>query len=349
MEADIPRLEYAGLSIAVSDIDEASIQMQETLLIGDGEGGPKLQRIAADYVLGSLATGTQDSSTILSLYDTILHNWVAPLPEDIPVQVRQHKERLARRVGAEIILATTRVRYQEEQPQPVLESQHFPSQDSGVAFPESSSQPIFSQPASSYLNTFNPPGTLNPPDTSSQLLPSIPETLPPSRFCSQPVSDPLSRLRKHLRIEKPLPERLPPSIAQVLTHWQPGANPNTYNWEEIEGAIQDSLAVDNESTQQKRDKARRKKERKDMRQRREDELFQHRTGSQPQMFRSSPGPTLERGVGMEMSSQVPVVQSQSQSQPFGGMVVQSQREPGKHGGRPEAKKKKKGKGRISGF
>lgn len=72
-------------------------------------------------------------------------------------------------------------------------------------------------------------------------------------------------------------------------------------------------------------------------------------------------------VGMTASSQTPFVgmssqtqaASQSQSQPdsrgfapFGFGVVQSQVEPGNHGGRAAIKKKKKkgkGKGRISGF
>ncbi|KAF2645875.1 hypothetical protein P280DRAFT_442819 [Massarina eburnea CBS 473.64] len=318
-------LEYAGIAITVSDIDEASAKLQDMFSSEVGDDVMELQKIAADHVLALAEAATPEQLTVLSVYDTILQNWIAPLPPSVSARVRQHKERLARRVAVEVMLATTRVRYHDEA-LPANDAHPVPSQDSGIAFPNISSQPIFSQAGSSQLQF---------------TMPVIEEAPLPSPTISQSVSDPLSRLSKHLRIEKPLPPSLPPGISQVLTHWQLGTDPSTYSWEATESAYQDELESQDEASQARRKKAQRKKERQEKRQKREDELFKHRTESQPDMPRSSPGPTLGMG-GMGSSSQIP---SQSQSQswglPFPGMVMQSQAEPGKHGSRPKAVKKKK--------
>jgi RNA polymerase I-specific transcription initiation factor RRN6 len=165
-------------------------------------------------------------------------------------------------------------------------------------------------------------------------------------------SDPLTRLSKRLRNKDPSKDLgvIPPTISQHLTHWQFGKHPSTYDWLAAEQALQAEEDLD-EQSQQQLEKERRKKERREKRQQRENELMRAKVESQPAVFpRSSPGPTFS---GMASSSQV-------LSQAYGGvpfpksafgggslMVPQSQLEPGKFGGRPDKKKKKKG--RISGF
>ena len=124
-----------------------------------------------------------------------------------------------------------------------------------------------------------------------------------------------------------------------------------YNWASLERALQ-SEDLDEES-QQQREKERKKRERREKRQQRENELMRARAElmkakvvSQPTAFpRSSPGPMLG---GMGSSSQVPS-QSQIQVPSYGSnfMMPQSQAERGKFGGKLDKKKKKKG--RISGF
>jgi RNA polymerase I-specific transcription initiation factor RRN6 len=142
-------------------------------------------------------------------------------------------------------------------------------------------------------------------------------------------------------------------VAQGLAHWQLGSDPHAYDWASLERALQ-SKDLDEES-QLQREKERKKRERREKRQQRENELMKAKLEltrsnavSQPTAFpRSSPGPMLG---GMGNSSQV---SSQSQSQiqvpPHGGsfMMPQSQVERGKFGGKLDKKKKKKG--RISGF
>jgi RNA polymerase I-specific transcription initiation factor RRN6 len=159
------------------------------------------------------------------------------------------------------------------------------------------------------------------------------------------------------------PTIIPPNVSKLLSHWQPGIDPSTYDWEATERVLQ--TETPDETSQELREKERKKKERREKRQRREDELLRAKSQTssqsifaQPAFPRSSPGPMFG---GMASSSQAPIPMSsqqpsQSQSQGgvsggFGGVysvVPQSQVEPGRFGGRPD-KKKKKGKSRVSGF
>ncbi|KAJ4301356.1 hypothetical protein N0V90_003448 [Kalmusia sp. IMI 367209] len=312
--------EFAILRASVDDVDEVSAHLQK-LFPTEGFASPsKLKKIASSHVLGFENDGNEVPSSLSFIYDLLLQNWIAPLPGRIPARIRHTKERMARRIAAELMLASTRLRKPEKH-----EALDVPSQDSAVAL--SSSAPDF-QSQSSQLNDSNSPSASPAPD-------------------SRPV-DPLSRLSEHLHINTSKVPVIPPSIKQVLSHWQLGADPSTYNWESTERALADELELDQdqEGTQKKREKLRRKKERQAKRQKRENEMFtgkmveSHKVESQPQFSRSSPGPFFAAS-----SSQAP---ASSQNPSFGGLVVQSQAEPGIHGGRP-VKKKKKVKSRISGF
>lgn len=329
-------------ALDVADIDEASAKFRQ---LAASQGTTILRPIAAQ---STLRLPGNEQPSIARLYDTILEDWIAPLPTQTPVPVRQAKERLARRVAAEVTLASTKLQPKEEE--------HPPTRSSAPAsLPVLPSKPV--DPSSSSLPT--PPQSSVPPSS-----PLFPETLRSN------TSDPLSRLRKHLKIDdnsSRTPTILPPSVSELLSHWQLGTDPSTYDWEATERAIRPD--ANDEESQEQREEERKKRERRERRQRREDERLRAKTlassqstFAQPAFPRSSPGPTIG---GMAPSSQVPVPTSSqmpslvhnrggSQGGVFGGfgginsMVPQSQVEPGKFGGRPD-KKKKKGKSRVSGF
>lgn len=329
-------------AVAVTDVDEASSRLDQLIADDDAQNTYKLQPIAPPHVL-SLSEAKQVG--IADLYDTILQDWIAPLPAEVPVALRQTKERLARRVAVEVTLASVHLG-------PRLE------EESSLAVPvDPLSLPILpSKPSDSLPSTLpTPPQSSVPPSS-----PLIPEFRPPS------MTDPLSRLRKYLTIGESTPMTpsvLPPSVSELLSHWQPGSDPSSYDWEATERALRPE-AVDEES-QELLGRERRRKEKREKRQKRENELLLARSHtssqpmySQPAFPRSSPGPTFG---GMAASSQVPgPISSQMSSQVqgygspfvgFGGgnsMLPQSQVEPGRFGGRPD-KKKKKAKSRVSGF
>lgn len=341
------------MEIDVPDIDEASSSLQELSLSAEQDEIREIHSIAAARLLH---LGDDEQPTVASLYDGILQSWVAPLPRDIPLHVRQRKERLARRVAAEVMLASTRVLYREAE---VTSTQRRSGwgQNSRVALATLSSQPLegspTARPSSQPLPT--PPLSQASGFSSSQARPSQPS--PSSQFI---VAGPLARLSRHLSFKKgaELQSTIPDSVRQVLKHWEPGTDPSTYDWTAAEHA--DHVEVIDESSQQQREKARRKRERREKKQRKEDKLAQSQPSSQSFAFvnptafpRSSPGPILG-GIGSSSQapsqafSQVPLPVTGSQSQSsFNPFAAQSQVEPGKYGGRPGKKKKKKG--RVSGF
>ncbi|KAI4952307.1 hypothetical protein J4E91_003769 [Alternaria rosae] len=349
--ADLPPLPLGTLmecthtQFHVADIDEASSNFQELFSSPSGQDTVDVQRIAAMRVLGLTEDG---DLTISDAYDSILQTWVAPMPSEMPIRVRQRQELLARRIATELMFSSTCIRDDRIQV-PTISTQRGQSQNSGVALPILPTRPkegtfnfASRYPASQSLPT--PPYSSIPPSSlpPSSVLGSSPPELPSVQPAS---SDPLSRLGKYLRTSKD-PVIVPPNVSQGLAHWQLGTDPHTYNWVSLERALR-AEELDEES-QQQREKERKKKERREKRQQRENELMRAKVASQITAYpRSSPGPMLG---GMGISSQVP---SQSQSQghvPFqsgGFMMPQSQVERGKFGGKLDKKKKKKG--RISGF
>jgi RNA polymerase I-specific transcription initiation factor RRN6 len=345
-KANTYRTEFANLKLDVSDVDHASANFQELFSIGDAHDSADIERIAAARILDLSEEG---DPTISGAYDAMLQTWVEPLPPEVPIRVRQHKERLARRVAAELVLSSTRIRSHELQ-EPIDASQRGPSQDSGVALPILPSKPR--------EGTFDTPSPwsfsqqLPTPPYSSIPSSSFPASLPPAPTYAAPAPpNPISRLSKHFRLRE-TPVTLVPNVAQVLAHFEHGAHPHTYDWTATERALQ-SEDLDEES-QQQREKERKRKQRKEKRQQRQDELMRAKAFSRPAVFpRSSPGPMLG-GMGSssqmptQMSSQVPLSESGFRG-PGGRDILgpQSQVEPGKFGGRLDKKKKKKG--RVSGF
>lgn len=333
------------MKMEVSDVDEASTRFQRLSTSMNEhvqQVKNRLQRIGSARALDII--GNQEP-TITSTYDTILQNWIAPLPSNIPVRVRQNKERLARRVAAEVMLASTRCR-RDELPGRDDEPKPGPSQDSNISLPVLPSKPAGMEqewPSSQSLPTASQ-SSMPPP---SQLLPP-----PPTKPLAPPSnSHPLTRLRKHLYIGETSTTQIdiPPNVDQLLSHWRVGDDPSTYDWDATERSLRPERF--DETSQEQREKARRKKERRAKRQQREDELMKSKAFSQPIVVqRSSPGPVFNSSsqVQPQGSSQGPLTVSG-----FGGpgamdlLVPMSQIEPGRFGGRQDKKKKKKA--RVSGF
>ncbi|KAJ4985837.1 hypothetical protein SVAN01_08635 [Stagonosporopsis vannaccii] len=324
-------------TVNVSDVDEESAMVDQLFADDSSQSTNTLYPIADAHVLHLPPT---ERISIADLYDNVLQDWIASLPAEVAVPVRQAKERLARRIAAEVTLASTYMKPREDE-QPTFD----PCQSLAL--------PILpSKPADLLLPSLpTPPQSSIPP--SSPLLPD---------FVQLPPRDPLSRLRKHLTITDDTsltPTVLPPSVSELLLHWQTGTDPTLYNWEATEETLRPEAP--DEEGQELRERERKRRERRDKRQRREDELMRAKTQtsnqpmfSQPAHPRSSPGPKFG---GMTPSSQVPIpTSSQMASQVYGqaggfvgfgavnSTVAQSQVEPGRFGGRPD-KKRKKGKSR----
>ncbi|KAF2661097.1 hypothetical protein K491DRAFT_774371 [Lophiostoma macrostomum CBS 122681] len=338
-EEDFPgtMFELVKGAMGIPDIDDASHRFQALLSPKEQTQPLGLQCIASSRVL-RLEHNNVGPLDMASVYDNILENWIAPLPPNFPHRLRQVKEHLARRIAAEVMLSAARVhRSGDVDTTSVVEAEPArESQDSAVAFPILPSRATHRQ---AELRPF----------TSSQLEPLSVQTGAPETAAGV-SSNPIARLSRHVQITKP-PPIVPPNIGNVLTHWTLGADPHTYDWVATERIMDEEATSDDEAGQKDKERLKRKAERLLKRQRRELEREKKQSESQPLFgrevggLRSSPAPAP--ALGFDSSSQA---QSQTQTQSQGFEIpgfVQSQVEPGKHGGRPV--KKKKGKGRISGF
>ncbi|KAH8724887.1 RNA polymerase I-specific transcription initiation factor RRN6-like protein [Phaeosphaeriaceae sp. PMI808] len=362
-------IEFAGMALEVPDIDEASSSLNELLTSQDRVGSLEVRRIASNELLH---LGDYEPVTMSSLYDSILESWVAPLPTAIGLRTRTRKERLARRIATEVTLAS--FRFWERQSQ-VLHAQSTAElpQHNTISMPILPSQPLSGSPAKTTQWQSSPlPPTIPSAHSQSLLLSSqsqpTPSQGPFSLSHSQPSlstptlpstpltsDDPFTRLGKHLKFkdDAPAPSPMSDTVDQLLAHWQIGTDPQEYDWEAQEqaGYIEMLDEVSQQQREKAAEKARKKKERREKRQRREDEMTRAQPSSQPFVFekpvvypRSSPGPILG-GIGSssQVASQLHV------PLPLGldAFGAQSQAEPGKFGGRLDKKKKKKG--RVSGF
>lgn len=343
------RYEFAGSPIDVPDIDEASSTLHGLKVTGDDDDPVTVRSIAFSHALHF-----GEDSTIENVYESIMQNWIASLPPETSVPIRRRKERLARRVATEVMLASTRIEQRTVQTTPTAAGLSL-SQDSGIAMPSSSSQPL---PVSSADTMSWKPSQLSAMSISSELQSqSQSQSQPASQ--STAIADPLARLKKHLKFKdaEPVPStEIPSSVSQLLAHWQPAVDPSTYDWEATERA--DRTENLDETSQKQAEKARKRKNRREKKQQRENELAaRSQPSSQPaipsSMFESSQAPLPSMPPTSPRSSPGPVQGGIDSSQrayqsltvPLPG--VQSQVAPGRFGGRSDKKKKKKA--RISGF
>ncbi|KAF2261342.1 hypothetical protein CC78DRAFT_570583 [Lojkania enalia] len=307
--------------IVVSDIDAASSKLQNLLAT---------EQVSDTFQFRRITSG---------------ENWIAPLPQEIPVRARQSKERLARLIAAKVVLAGICF-HQQVVPDAEASAlqQTGPSQAGGVLLsnllstsPQEREPPqIPSSPAwpQGYLPSFP---TLNPALPKPELIPSVTSGsiyTPSLPATSNLTASPIGRLSERLQISKP-PTTIPLSVSQVLMHWHSGTDPGAYDWGQTTRAVQGELDEGDELSAARRHKLQRKADRHLKRQRREAEAMR-KAESQPQFGReggprSSPPPI----VGLGMNSQVGS-QSRSRGQAtsiLGSGIVQSQVEPGRHGGR----------------
>lgn len=272
--------------------------------------------------------------------------------ESLPRTASLSTQKLGRQMAAELTLAGLVLQPEEihdEQPADVqsrVNDWELPLRSANVDVPNTTggASPDASRQSRSPAVRAPSASTSGPPSTATG-----------SNYSSASVAAEISHLRRYTTLsEETLFPGLPRRLNRVLAHWVVGADPSTYNWRSSTRRIsqQDSEQADDEDlTDRDRKRLQRKAERSLRRQRREAEesLRQQRLSSQaPEIFSASqPQPSsssarlLSQQVGAGAASQPTF----GNSQPTGfSQMPASQVLPGRHGGRPAAKKR-----RRSGF
>jgi RNA polymerase I-specific transcription initiation factor RRN6 len=353
--------ELSAGELTMSDMDRISAQIAHltemappstSQLPGEMDDNDFSKRIVLRSIEGTplpgLLSTDHPAGVFASTYDAIISDWITPLHNKVPGRIRLAKEQLARRLAAELTLASHILRSEdiEEQPEsqqdanPTLESQSW---DLPMHLASSQVQnPFASQLKSqsqSVLPTPSPTGTPSVTTASSRAT---------TLFSAE-----ISNLSKFTTFTKSTPSALPRSLSKLLSHWTPGTDPASYDWVATSRSISQRTReeeADSQLTEKQRARAHRKAERYIRRQRKEAEA------SQAQMLASSQMPELAVSASQPQlpSARKPAAASQGRQGPapptFGGMLSSSQHMgpgaasqavPGRFGGRPPVKKKRK--------
>ncbi|KAI9835595.1 MAG: hypothetical protein M1819_002046 [Sarea resinae] len=286
-------LELNSSRLQIDDVDDASLRLSELLhSLGNHQNEDGNTNTLAFRTLdlndrpANQATGQgmeaephlRDSLT--RLYDDLVAKWVSPLPATIPGIVRLSRERAARKIAAEICLASIGASVLPNTPDDINDHP-FPdiinppslnlarrSQFEGASASQSlspSRSPSLSSNSKEkqpVLHSSSPPGPL-----SSQPPPPLPTPTPtPSLHSQTSMSSShdeapfTARLRSYT--STPALPPLPRSLSTLISHWTPGMNPETYSWSRTGKAI--ALAssqqdLDSDHSEVERRKERRKK------------------------------------------------------------------------------------------
>jgi RNA polymerase I-specific transcription initiation factor RRN6 len=361
-------LEVSAGEVTMSDLDRASAQIARLTAIAplpnsqfpgetdDEENNTRVVlRSLGEIPLPGLPSIDDAADSVTPVYDAIVSHWITPLHSKVPGRIRLAKEQLARRLAAELTLARHVFCIEDTEEQPESQQDAKPVQDS-----QSWDLPM--HPASSQL--YNP-YTSQLQSQSQSVLPTPSPTGTPSvttassratTFSSAEVSN----LMKFTTFTKPTPSALPRNLTKLLAHWTPGADPEAYDWITTSRSISQRTReeeADSQLTEKQRARAHRKAERYIRRQRKEAEA------SQMQMMASSQMPELVVSASQPLpppSARKPAAGAATFSQPqgrsgmappaFGGVLnssqhmgpgAASQAVPGRFGGRPPVKKKRK--------
>ena len=337
----------ANTGISVSDIDKAAAGLIDFLgdiaTIPSGESKESAndegKRLHVSNVLTppmKTTLGLQEPFQLSDVYDSLIKAWIRPLPGTIQGRTRIMVEKVVRDVVIQIYLSTFQVCMKQG---PTFDKQaaHGDRADSRpqIALPvrgrgfeanlRKDKEPVVTSSSaleSSQASLDDLPS--RPQPHHAQLIPESSQSRrrngpAPTLVDSEDIA---SRRLKALARLKPQPA-LPTRMSNLLNQWEPGADPATYDWEAAQQAFNIEEGSENEA-QTKQRQHHEKRQKRHM---------------QDMTMPSSQPPTKRVGGSQPQSAQG----TQGSSQPTQNMVIQSQVEPGRYGGRPEQAKQKKHK------
>ena len=278
------------------------------------------------------ALGFPHLADLPSIQDGIVDTWISSLSDDVPDILRSSREALARRIAAELALASQVIRIEEAKEEHVTQSQSQSQSQSQTwdlpvrhpGAPSSRATPSVYFDASSQ------------PRSPSAAPSAITGSSHPSTFIAPEISH-LSRYTTFTAKSTPPP--LPRRLRRVLSHWTPGTDPAAYDWRGTYRHLSqrdEDDAEGEEMTEKERRRLQRRTERHVKRQRKEAEesqRLQALSSQAPEIVSASQAAQVTRG-----NSQTPGLVESSQPQ---GPAMASQILPGRQGGRPPARKKRK--------
>ncbi|OJD26584.1 hypothetical protein ACJ73_02040 [Blastomyces percursus] len=250
-------------------------------------------------------------TNITKLYDSVVRDWLFPLPGDFPNKIRMAKEKNIRNIVMQLILSrivlTRRsipgphdlsLRLISESAKEDRPSSHPPS---SAAW--SSQAPYFAQSQNPTITTTSSHGKteLEQPNffqASSQTTTAATAT----------ITTPCATLRVYTSLKQPDQPRLTRRIADILSHWKVGTDPSAYDWQATVRTLRDEEEQDAES--QSASRRRKRREARGLQRRQQQQSQQsYLPSSSATTPAPASGPTLAStsSIPTPSASQVPVV------------------------------------------
>lgn len=334
--------------IVVGDLEEATAAFQSLSVEGkdieasQSQGtqepptGVSVAKLADGVVLGLPVQGSSDWDPTM-VYNDIIEHWLTPLSQQVPGRVRLAKEQLARRVAADVCLASYALI------PPKTASSQDGTQESAKMQDTQRSGVL----GSSQLSGFPTPSpTATPSLATATSLSSHPSTL---------VAPEFARLQRYTTFStaSATPAHLPKALANKLANWSLGGDPDAYDWLATQRQQEEEAEMEDEGlTEKERARLKRRAEKHLKRQRRETaraQMMELASSQAPEvMSASQPAVALQRsqipdtgGMAMAASQGVALASSSQPTQSQVLNIFASQVEPGRFGGRPKPPKKKR--------
>ncbi|EER37681.1 conserved hypothetical protein [Histoplasma capsulatum H143] len=316
-------------------------------------------------------------ANITSLYDSLVRDWLFPLPGDFPNKIRMAKEKIIRNIVMQLVLSRMVLirRLSSEIDDP--ESGRNPETAEGEFSRFHLHSSILWSNQEPIIHSQKPTITITPSagqtelDTASFFLPSS----QPTATSTATTTTPYATLRLYTSLKQPNQPHIPRRIAEILSHWKPGTDPSAYNWQAAVRTLHDEkqLQTENQATSRRRRRHEARKLRRYQQQLSQQPYLQslsvstpsvptpsasqvpvprmgHSQQQQPQSSRvKGQGSFLGTGTGI---SAVPQMMVQSSQLTEEGDVPMTQVERGLFGGRNAASKKavkERKKKRAAGF
>lgn len=284
------RLELSNAELLVEDVDAASESFGDLLQkVKNAECEEKQVRLENQPRIGiSLGPsipwpwGVGDCLILSRVYETLVRHWLAPLPSRAPSRARVAVERMARAIAAKVCLAA---HYYPRKPYAADRNIMDDVDENKNAGPSEFTLTLRRKRSSSTLSEKGKgKGKVQLPDShslmkvrereSGDITPSVqsqrgalptPE-LTPSAHSSSPflstteIESLASQRLRSLVSMKPQVSHAD-STAIILDHWEEGANPWSYDWENTQQALDiesEAPDVDEFNRTEKRSKAKRR-------------------------------------------------------------------------------------------
>lgn len=289
-------------------------------------GNSQVSRLITPEILAALSTESQNEPDLplSQVYDTLLKSWISTLSERIPGGVRVAMEKRLRKTATQLYLGNFGIcpisEYAEIETKRDLETELGIKQTFNIAIREkfvSSIRPKLEQGqteiiAPTLLSSqisedmgFLPPAKPAPP----LLVPERQSSLDPARSVASKAEmpeDPASKRLRALTNLTPQP-KLPLSSSNILRYWTVGSDPNNYDWD----AVQTAIDLELENPPEDADEAETKKMEKRQRARREKVdaaiVMLSSNPSPPTRVKSTQSSPIPMPLTQETASQAPII------------------------------------------